>query len=163
MKIVRRFANAGAGDYADGDRHRRSMMRLLSAFAALTFALAVSQSAVSADQAWKAGTAKVIITPDEPLWMAGYGGRDHPVEGQLHDLWVKVLVLEAADGHRVVVLTSDLLGIPQSIYRRTLEALQGNSVSDRPTSCSPARTRTAGRCSAGRSSISTRSTLSNCG
>jgi hypothetical protein len=101
------------------------MMRLLSAFAALTFALAVSQSAVSADQAWKAGTAKVIITPDEPLWMAGYGGRDHPVEGQLHDLWVKVLVLEAADGHRVVVLTSDLLGIPQSIYRRTLEALQG--------------------------------------
>ncbi|HUG92272.1 MAG TPA: neutral/alkaline non-lysosomal ceramidase N-terminal domain-containing protein, partial [Planctomycetaceae bacterium] len=78
-----------------------------------------------AEPQWKAGTAKTVITPDEPLWMAGYGGRDRPVEGKLHDLWVKVLVLEAAGGHRVVVLTSDLLGIPQSIYQNTLKALKG--------------------------------------
>jgi len=27
---------------------------------------------------WKAGVARVIITPKESMWMAGYGGRDHP-------------------------------------------------------------------------------------
>ncbi len=40
--------------------------------------------------------------------MAGFASRDRPAEGQLHDLWVKILALESADGHRGVVITSDL-------------------------------------------------------
>jgi len=70
----------------------------------------------AAEAAWKVGGAKARITPEEPLWLAGYGGRDHPAEGTLHDLWIKVLALEAADGNRAVVLTSDLLGIPKGMY-----------------------------------------------
>ena len=33
------------------------------------------------------------------------------------DLWIKVLALEDSQGHRAIILTSDTLGIPQSIYQ----------------------------------------------
>jgi len=65
---------------------------------------------------WKAGTARAVITPRQPLWLAGYGNRDHPSEGTLHDLWIKALALEDAAGHRAVILTSDLCGISGEMY-----------------------------------------------
>jgi hypothetical protein len=34
---------------------------------------------------WKAGTARVVITPEKPIWMAGYSARDKPSDGMLHD------------------------------------------------------------------------------
>jgi len=63
--------------------------------------------------AWKAGLARANITPRQRMWLAGYGGRDHPAEAKLHDLWIKALALEDARGHRVVLLTSDLCGMPK--------------------------------------------------
>jgi neutral ceramidase len=69
-----------------------------------------------ADTGWKAGVAKANITPGEPIWLAGYGSRTHPADGKFMDLWIKVLALEDAAGKRAVILTSDTLGIPQSIY-----------------------------------------------
>jgi neutral ceramidase len=39
-------------------------------------------------------------------------------------LWIKVLALEDARGHRALIFTSDLLGIPQSVYRRTCAVLK---------------------------------------
>lgn len=70
----------------------------------------------SIEAGWKAGVARSVITPQKPMWMAGYGGRTAPAEGAEHDLFVRVLVLEDDDGHRGIVLASDTLGIPQSIY-----------------------------------------------
>jgi hypothetical protein len=64
---------------------------------------------------WRAGVAVAKITPVEPLWMAGYAARTHPAEGAIHDLWVKVLALEAADGRRGIVVTADILGFPRSM------------------------------------------------
>lgn len=78
----------------------------------------------AAEAGWKAGTAKAEITPTEPQWMAGYGGRDHPAEGALHPIFIKVLALEDANGRRAIVLSSDLLGIPHSIYEHTCAALK---------------------------------------
>ncbi len=78
----------------------------------------------AAEATWKAGTARTIITPTERLWLAGYGSRDKPADGKLTELWIKVLAVEDARGHRAVILTSDLLGIPQSIYQRTCAALK---------------------------------------
>ena len=34
-----------------------------------------------ADAAWKAGFARIDITPTTPIMMAGYADRDHPSEG----------------------------------------------------------------------------------
>jgi hypothetical protein len=73
---------------------------------------------------WKAGVARGKITPVEPMWMAGYGGRDKPAQSTLQDLWVKALALEDAAGHRVVVVTTDLLGLPRSISRNVCGQLE---------------------------------------
>jgi len=62
---------------------------------------------------WKAGIATAVITPDEPMWMAGYAGRDKPSEGKIHDLYAKVLALQDAQGTRLVIVTVDLIGIPR--------------------------------------------------
>ena len=70
---------------------------------------------------WKAGAAKVKITPEKPMWLAGYASRTKPSEGTMHDLWVKALALEAADGTRGVVVTADLLGFPKDMYERIIE------------------------------------------
>jgi len=64
---------------------------------------------------WKAGVARVAITPDKNLWMSGYGARDKSAEGKLHDLWAKALVLEDPAGRRAVLLTMDLVGIPREL------------------------------------------------
>jgi len=69
----------------------------------------------SAQAGWKAGLAKAVITPRQPLWMAGYGSRTAPAEGALHDLYIRVLALEDEHGRRGIILSSDTLGFPQSI------------------------------------------------
>ena len=64
---------------------------------------------------WKAGVSRAIITPAEPIWLAGYASRTHPSDGILADLWVKVLAIEDAKGKKAVLITSDLLGFPKKI------------------------------------------------
>jgi neutral ceramidase len=68
-----------------------------------------------ADPGWKAGVAKVNITPEHLMWMSGYAARTKPAEGKLHDLWAKALVLEDPDGRRGVLVTMDLVGIPRDL------------------------------------------------
>ena len=85
----------------------------------------VLASTARAEAGWKAGTAKACVTPTEKLWMAGFSNRTNPASGgKLTDLWIKALALEDANGHRAVILTSDLLGIPQNIYQRTTAAIR---------------------------------------
>jgi len=62
---------------------------------------------------WKAGVARIVITPEESLWMAGYAARDHPSEGVLHNLWSKALAIEDAKGKKAVLITNDLVKVPK--------------------------------------------------
>jgi hypothetical protein len=71
-----------------------------------------------ATNGWKAGIARSVITPEESIWMGGYASRDHPSEGTLVDLWVKILALEDAKGKKAVLITTDLLGFPKKISER---------------------------------------------
>jgi len=64
---------------------------------------------------WKAGLASTVITPEQPMWMAGYAARTKPSEGKVHDLRAKALALEDAQGARVVIVTVDLLGISRTM------------------------------------------------
>lgn len=61
---------------------------------------------------WQAGVARAVITPETSVWLAGYGGRRAP-DGKLHDLWMKALALEDAQGRRAVLVTSDFQGVPK--------------------------------------------------
>jgi hypothetical protein len=81
--------------------------------------------AVAADAApFKAGVASRIITPDVPMWMAGYGNRDHPSEGTQHDLTVNALALEDSAGTILVLVTSDLIGIPREFGENVAAEVQ---------------------------------------
>ncbi len=73
---------------------------------------------------WKAGVARVNITPEGSIWMAGYASRDHPSEGVFHDLWSKALVIEDSLGKRAVLITNDLLEIPKYYSDRIRDRLE---------------------------------------
>ena len=73
---------------------------------------------------WKAGVALTVITPEKPIWMAGYASRDHPSEGTLHNLWAKALALEDNTGRKAVLITTDLLGFPKGISNRIRNRLE---------------------------------------
>lgn len=72
---------------------------------------------------WKAGLARRIITPQTPVWLAGYGTRRAP-EGILHELWLKVLALEDESGKRLVLATCDHMGMSKTIYERLYEKVR---------------------------------------
>jgi hypothetical protein len=61
--------------------------------------------------------ARVNITPELPIWLSGYGGRNKPAAEKLDDLWAKALVLEDAAGRRAVLVTMDLVGIERKLSR----------------------------------------------
>lgn len=65
---------------------------------------------IGAPVAWRAGVAKNIVTPPEPIWLSGYEERNHPHEGVLRDLYVKALALEDETGRTSVLVTADILG-----------------------------------------------------
>ena len=63
----------------------------------------------------RAGVARVDITPRGPIWMSGYASRNHPSEGVRQNLWARALVIEAAPGGRVAIVTTDLVGLPAEV------------------------------------------------
>ena len=68
-------------------------------------------TATAAFGEWKAGAAKVDITPDEPIWLAGYANRTHPSEGVLQKIWVKAAAFQDDSGSVSVITTADLVGL----------------------------------------------------
>jgi neutral ceramidase len=64
---------------------------------------------------WKAGAASTVVTPEKLLLMAGYASRKKPAEGKVQDLFAKALALEEENGGRLVIVTLDLIGVPQSL------------------------------------------------
>ncbi|MBR5175270.1 MAG: neutral/alkaline non-lysosomal ceramidase N-terminal domain-containing protein [Bacteroidales bacterium] len=92
------------------------LIRLLRSCCLVAALLLVNASAsAEEDGLWKAGRARVKITPDSPIWLAGYASRTHPSEGTLQDIWAKAISLEDSHGHRGVVVTMDLLSITKEI------------------------------------------------
>jgi neutral ceramidase len=75
--------------------------------------LATCNPLLAAD--FQAGVARVKITPPVPFWMSGYAARTHPSEGVEQDLWAKALALRDPGGHSVVLVTTDLIGLPRVI------------------------------------------------
>src|SRR5688500_2684081 len=64
---------------------------------------------------YRAGTATEIITPTEPLWLAGYAARTEPAKGKISDLRASALALEDDEGGRLVIVSVDLIAITKAI------------------------------------------------
>lgn len=97
-----------------------------TAFRALLSALliAVVGHLAPADDLWQVGVARRNITPDQPVWMAGYAARTEPSDGKLHEIYVKALALATPVGDRCVILTSDLIGIPRDVSLAVVDQVQ---------------------------------------
>jgi len=99
--------------------------RVLNLLASAVAVLLLSEGRLPGEEAtWKAGAAKAVITPEPPMYMAGYGGRDKAAESTLHDIWIKVLALEDAGGYRGVVITSDVCGVSKTTYETICTGLK---------------------------------------
>lgn len=61
---------------------------------------------------WRSGAASAIITPTEPMWLAGWAARREPAAGKAMDLRVKAVAFEDPEGGRLVIVTADLIAIP---------------------------------------------------
>ena len=83
----------------------------------------LGSSAQAAVKGWKAGVAKAVITPKTKVWLAGYGSKRSPT-AKLHDLWMKALALEDANGRRAVMITSDFQGVPKVMSDPVFEQLR---------------------------------------
>src|SRR3954467_2938893 len=79
----------------------------------LTVGCSIAAARKASYKGWKAGVSMIVITPKQPMWMAGYANRDRPSDGKLVDLWAKALALEDENGKQLVVVTADLVGIPR--------------------------------------------------
>ncbi len=91
------------------------MLRRTFVLTALTLSLTAPAARAQEEAPWKAGAAKVVITPGEYMWLSGYGGRTRPADSKVHDLWAKALALEDPAGNRVLLLTMDLVGIDRDL------------------------------------------------
>src|SRR5687768_12972495 len=82
------------------------MQRTARGAALLALAILFAPSILlPAADSWKAGAAKVNITPETYMWMAGYAARTKPADSRMTDLWAKALVLEDTVGKRAVLIT----------------------------------------------------------
>jgi hypothetical protein len=91
------------------------MLTLTSTLMALT--------ALATPPTWKAGFARVVITPDQPMWMSGYASRTAPAEGKETDLYARAAVLEDADGRRLVLVALDLVGVDRAVSVATCDLI----------------------------------------
>ena len=73
---------------------------------------------------WKAGLAAAKITPEKPVPMAGYASRTKPFEKVAQDIYAKAFALEDREGHRAVLVTTDLIGISRAVAEPVCERIQ---------------------------------------
>ena len=64
---------------------------------------------------WQVGFGRRTITPLNDVWLAGYGTK-RAAAGKIHDIWVKVMALKCPDGKRIVLATTDHMGMSKTVY-----------------------------------------------
>jgi neutral ceramidase len=72
-------------------------------------------SAIAGAAEYTAGVARLDITPGRPIRMAGYAAREKLSEGVEMRLWAKALAIEDPKGKRLVLVTTDLIGLPRTV------------------------------------------------
>lgn len=90
-------------------------MRPIRIVLLLSVLVSLTSPAFAEESGWKVGVASVSVTPEQPMWMAGYASRNKPSEGKVHDLFAKAMALQSEDGNRLVIITLDLISVPRPI------------------------------------------------
>jgi neutral ceramidase len=88
------------------------------------FVAILALSAGEAQTVWKAGAAKVDVTPKESIWLSGYGNRSKPSTGVAAPIYVKAGAFQDASGVTSVLLTSDLQGFDVTMIEEIMAGIQ---------------------------------------
>jgi neutral ceramidase len=73
---------------------------------------------------YRAGAATVCITPNEPLWLAGYAVRKTPGRDKISDLYASALALEDETGRQFVIASADFIAINRDLADRIFEKVR---------------------------------------
>ncbi|HTL28687.1 MAG TPA: neutral/alkaline non-lysosomal ceramidase N-terminal domain-containing protein, partial [Tepidisphaeraceae bacterium] len=76
------------------------------------------------DLTFKAGAAKAIITPTEPMWLAGWAVRKEPSRGTISELFCRALTIEDANGTKLVIVSVDLIALPKWLVDPVAENIE---------------------------------------
>jgi hypothetical protein len=87
----------------------RDMLRLL-------VGLAVALPLLAGD--FQVGVGRIKITPEKPIYLSGYASRKKPSEGVKLDIWAKAMAFSDKKNGKVVIVTTDLIGMSRSISER---------------------------------------------
>jgi neutral ceramidase len=102
-----------------------SIVKNLGRLSAFVFVLSLGPRATGeAPPTWMAGVARVDTTPSASVRMAGYGSRTAPSQGVAHPLVAKALVLADASGHKIVMVTCDVIGFRRSFTNRVTDRVK---------------------------------------
>lgn len=96
-----------------------------AALLVLTGPIGWTRAMDAAEPEWQVGLARVKVTPEKPIRMAGYASRNKPSEGVLAELYAKAMAIQDAEGQRAVLITADLIGyraaVADSICERIIK------------------------------------------
>ncbi len=116
----------------DPAANRRCWLKLLCAGWLMLAVMGLPGVAAAADETtWQAGFARIAITPDEPIFLSGYGGRDHPAEGKIHDLYARSAAFRDPSGKTAVFVALDLVGVPLALVEPVARHVQDRYGIDR--------------------------------
>ncbi len=108
-------------DQGFGPFHRLAW--LLTSMASIVAGLCLLPADCDAAE-WSVGVAKLSITPQSPMPMAGYASRGAAhAEGTLDELWVKTLILEDEHGTQAAVITLDVCGIDRDLAQQAVASV----------------------------------------
>lgn len=98
-------------------------MQIGSALLAISATVLFSAARQVDADGWRAGVAKIKITPEKRMWMMGYASRDKPATGTMTELWTKALVLEDPSGARAVLITIEVSNTYRDLSNRVCDGL----------------------------------------
>lgn len=98
-------------------------MQIRSSLLALTVTVLIAATPQVDAGGWRAGVAKIKITPEKPMWMMGYASRNKPATGTMTELWTRALALEDPDGTRAVLITIEVSNTYRDLSNRVCEQL----------------------------------------
>ena len=78
------------------------------------FCFAISAMAEEGAE-WKAAFARVDLTPEKPVFMAGYASRNKPFDSVEAKLFAKAMALTDSKGSSAVLITTDLIGFSAAV------------------------------------------------
>ncbi|MCP5524621.1 MAG: neutral/alkaline non-lysosomal ceramidase N-terminal domain-containing protein [Verrucomicrobiales bacterium] len=90
----------------------------------LLLCLALFLPSQAAAAGLRAGVARIDITPDLPFWLTGYASRSRPATNVAQRISAKALALDDGNGGRIVLVTTDLIGIPAYICEEASAAIR---------------------------------------